>query len=117
MKLIVCGGRNYRLTRRNIVMLNWFHDNYGISELVSGGCEGADQDAEVWAESQVLPIPIRQFIPDWVARGKAAGPLRNQEMADYVGKDGLCIAFPGGKGTEDMIRRAIKIGMSLVVIR
>ena len=115
MKAILCGGRGLRLRIRDKDLLAHFNTYFKFTELVSGGCAGVDLDAEAWAYSML--IPIRQFIPDWVAKGKSAGPLRNQEMADYVGPDGLCIAFPGGKGTEDMIRRATKMGMSLVVIR
>lgn len=103
MKTIICGGRDYHLKARDIGILNDFHFCYNITEVVSGGCAGVDIAGEMWAKDKC--IPIKQFIPDWVAKGKSAGPLRNQEMADYAD---ACIAFPGGKGTADMVRRAIK---------
>ena len=37
--------------------------------------------------------------------GKAAGPIRNQQMLDE-GKPDVVIAFPGASGTADMINRA-----------
>lgn len=40
----------------------------------------------------------------------AAGPIRNQHMLD-IGKPDVVLAFPGGRGTEDMIRRAEKAGV------
>ena len=44
--------------------------------------------------------------------GKRAGPLRNQRMLDE-GKPDLVVAFPGGGGTKDMVRRAVKAGVSV----
>jgi hypothetical protein len=43
-------------------------------------------------------------------QGKAAGPIRNQRMIDE-GKPDLVIAFPGGRGTADMVSRAKKAGI------
>src|SRR5690606_30354012 len=63
-----------------------------------------------------LPILARElgwhvvaYPADWRRHGRAAGPIRNQEMAD-AGAD-LCIAFPGGRGTADMVRRARAAGI------
>ena len=44
---------------------------------------------------------------DWKKYGKKAGPLRNQQMLEE-GKPDLVVAFPGGNGTADMVRRAKK---------
>lgn len=46
---------------------------------------------------------------DWSTHGKAAGPIRNQQMADA--RADLCLAFPGGKGISDMVRRAERAGI------
>jgi hypothetical protein len=45
-------------------------------------------------------------------RGKGAGPRRNEEMVRN-GAD-LCVAFPGGKGTADMVGRAMRAGRRVV---
>ena len=42
---------------------------------------------------------------DWEKHGKAAGAIRNQQMLDDYHPDAV-IAFPGGRGTADMIKRA-----------
>ena len=49
------------------------------------------------------------YVPqgEWDELGKKAGPLRNQRMLDE-GKPNLVVAFPGGGGTKDMVRRAVK---------
>ena len=49
---------------------------------------------------------------EWDELGKKAGPLRNQRMLEE-GKPELVVAFPGGGGTKDMVRRAVKAGVSV----
>jgi hypothetical protein len=39
--------------------------------------------------------------------------MRNQAMLDY-GKPDLVVAFPGGKGTADMVRRARVAGVKVL---
>jgi hypothetical protein len=43
-------------------------------------------------------------------RAEKSGPLRNQRMLDE-GKPDLVVAFPGGGGTKDMVRRAVQAGV------
>lgn len=80
----------------------------GITELVSGGARGVDQYAETWATSK--NIPIKQFKPDWKSYGRAAGPVRNREMAKYA--DAVML-FPGGKGTASMLEIAVKENLTI----
>lgn len=112
MRVIICGGRDYRLTEADKEKLTSFHRVYNFTKILSGGCVGADFGGEAWAKSQ--GIPVEQYIPDWVAHGNKAGPLRNQEMANNAD---ACIAFPGGKGTLDMIRRAEKKGLKMFLFK
>jgi hypothetical protein len=55
-------------------------------------------------------IPVEHFPADWQALGYAAGPMRNNRMADYAREvpDGACIAVPAAdsRGTWDMVRKA-----------
>lgn len=101
MKAIIAGGRDYGATDATWRFLDDIHRHLHIREVVSGGARGADAAGERWAEMR--GIPIRRFPADWDASGRAAGPLRNEAMAEYA--DAL-IAFPGGRGTADMVRRA-----------
>ena len=112
MKIIICGGREFRLFTEHTLILTRLHQLFRFTEIVSGRCAGADKDAEDWAKENHLPI--KQFIPAWVAEGKKAGPLRNEEMANYAD---ACIAFPGGKGTADMIDRALAHGLLTIVMK
>lgn len=112
MKLVICGGRHYRLNDEDFELLDKLHAEHKITEVVSGACAGADKDGEAWAERN--GIPVKQFMPAWDDQGSAAGPIRNQAMADYAD---ACIAFPGGRGTQDMLNKARAKGMRLIIER
>ena len=108
-RIIVCGGRGYTDRQRIREVLDEYMPPAPFDEptIVHGAARGADLTAAdvalregFWVEAH----PAR-----WKRDGKAAGPLRNEEMA-RLGAD-LCIAFPGGAGTEDMIRRCINHGI------
>jgi len=105
MKTIIAGGRDYRLTKADLLWL----DTQGITEVVCGGCSGADADGAAWAKRN--GIPVADFYANWSAHGKAAGPVRNAEMARYAER---CILFPGGRGTASMRREAVKAGIPVV---
>jgi predicted Rossmann-fold nucleotide-binding protein len=83
----------------------------GISRIVTGGATGADHFAEEWAK--LARVSRSVYLADWNQHGKGAGPIRNQEMLDK-GQPTLVIAFPGGKGTADMIARARAAGIEVM---
>lgn len=100
MRILVTGGRDYK----NRTLVHATLENYPyISLLVEGGAQGADRLAREWALHR--KVPQRTFHADWKQHGKSAGPKRNQQMLDETKPD-LVIAFPGGAGTADMVRRA-----------
>lgn len=101
MKAIIAGGRNYIGTPKDIEVLNYIHAQERIDTVISGGASGADAFGEAWAKSRF--IPVRRYPADWNRHGKAAGPIRNREMAAVAD---ILIVFPGGRGTQDMIRAA-----------
>lgn len=108
--VLVCGGRDYK---------NTFKVHKTLDELplkpflvIQGGARGADEAAKNWAEMnyvQSLTVPA-----NWPRDGKSAGVLRNIEMLDW--KPDLVIAFPGGKGTEHMVKVAKKAGIEIMEI-
>ncbi len=112
MRTIICGGRNYILTPEDYGRLETLRDKIPISEVVSGGAKGADICGREWAEG--LGIPVREFFAQWKIYGRSAGPIRNTVMARYAQ---ACIAFPGGKGTEDMVRKAKAAGLLILDLR
>ena len=77
--------------------------------IVSGAARGADQTGELYARKYGLPV--YRFPADWDAHGKAAGPIRNKQMADFSmseGNIGVLVAFWDGesRGTKSMINLA-----------
>ena len=72
-----------------------------IDEIVSGGCAGADEYGESFAE--IYGFPVKIFNPNWKAHGKAAGPIRNKLMAEYG--DMLVLFWDGkSKGSGNMLK-------------
>lgn len=109
MKLLVCGGRDYEDSDRVNHCLTKIHEKYGITEIVEGGAEGADSLCAKWARYR--GIKVTTFKADWRQYGKAAGPIRNREMAEY--QPDYCCAFPGGSGTLNMIRTCDEHGIKV----
>lgn len=101
MKFIIAGGRKYMFTSSDLKMLNTTHSKYNITQVVSGGATGADRCGETWAG--VRNIYVKKFPADWNKHGRAAGPIRNKQMAEYAN---AVILFPGGKGTDNMKKLA-----------
>lgn len=108
MKLIIAGGRDYGWTDRDARELSKELVALHITEVVSGGARGADAMGERAAE--IAGVPVVKFHPQWKKHGKAAGPLRNREMANYA--DALMI-FPGGRGTDSMLHEAEMAGITI----
>lgn len=108
MKTVIAGGRDYSFTDLEPQLL----DQLPITEVVSGGANGADKEGEKWAESR--DIPVKVFPADWRAYGRSAGPMRNKQMAQYAD---LVVLFPGGKGTASMHSEAVRAGCQIVDFR
>lgn len=113
MKVLVCGGRDFNDYKLLNKTLNRVHKHLKISLLIEGGAKGADSLAATWAKEN--NIPIKTFKADWNKFKKSAGPIRNQQMING-GLPELVVAFGGGSGTADMIRRAKKANIVVMEI-
>jgi hypothetical protein len=102
MRTIIAGSRNiedYQELRRAIKHLTW-----PITEVVSGhATSGVDLLGERWAKRNDIPLTL--FPANWERYGKAAGSIRNRQMAEY---SQALLALWDGKspGTKDMIKQA-----------
>lgn len=111
MKIIIAGGRDYlpneeeKETVKNILKENQ------VTGIVSGCATGVD----TWAIDlgSELELSIDLFPADWKQHGRSAGPIRNGLMAQYAD---MLIAFPGGRGTDNMIKQATEKGLKVVFI-
>lgn len=113
MKVIVCGGRDYSDAHRLYAVLNEIHANRTITVLAHGCAPGADTLADQWAKAN--GVTIDPYPADWSKHGKAAGPIRNSKMLASVCPD-LVIAFPGNRGTADMVGKAKSAGVPIHIV-
>jgi hypothetical protein len=128
--VLVCGGRDFDDREWLFRILDAMHRVAPFKCLIEGGQVsldpaedglewtrrrkwGADYFAKQWAGSRAVRVVT--FKADWRQFGKKAGPIRNQQMLDE-GKPGLVVAFPGGWGTADMLRRAKKAGVDWMAL-
>lgn len=139
MRVLVCGGRDYQDRDRVFSELNKLcgdiSDEHPLGtiplHIIHGGCPtGTDLFADEYAV--VHWCGLSTYEPDWnnishpdaVVRRRLdgslydakAGPRRNQRMIDD-GKPDLVVAFPGGRGTADMVRRARAANIAVLEIR
>lgn len=112
MRVLVCGGRNYRDMKSVFASLDGLDPVPSL--IVHGGATGADSCAGEWARKR--GVVCRVYHADWHKHGRAAGPIRNQKMLD-CGKPEMVMAFPGGVGTADMVRRAKAAGVKVTEIK
>jgi hypothetical protein len=130
MRVLVCGGRDYgeiphgcpfdqigprsQKANREAFLIRETLDHLvsenKVAAIISGGARGADRHAAVYARRRGIEAVI--FRAEWKTHGTKAGPIRNQRMIDE-GKPDLVVAFPGGKGTADMVRRAKAAGITV----
>ena len=109
MKVIVCGGRDFSDRAFVFGALDSIDAACRIDLVIHGAASGADSLAEEWAWNRGVgswPCPV-----DWATHGRAAGPIRNRHMLT-IGAE-LLVAFPGGKGTADMIKQAKSKGVQV----
>jgi hypothetical protein len=112
--VLVCGGRDFADAELLNEELDALHQGGLIGRLVHGAAPGADTLAGEWALRN--NVPIRAYPADWKTHGPKAGPIRNQYMLDAQ-LPYMVLAFPGGRGTADMVRRAKRAGILTVSVK
>lgn len=111
MRVLVCGGRDFDGADAWDRMVRVLSKLYPPPTLIiHGAARGADRLAGQWAFSN--GVDTEEYPADWKTYGRGAGPKRNQRMLDEAAPD-LVVAFPGGKGTADMVRRARAAGVAV----
>lgn len=111
MRVLVCGGRYYDNQARLYQVLDDMHSLASISVIIAGAASGADHLAANWAKDRC--VDLCEFPADWKTHGKAAGPIRNAQMLAEGRPDYVLAFFPAGRGTADMVRKAIAAGVAV----
>lgn len=108
VRVLVCGGRNYDDRELVRIVLDRIHKETPITAIIHGAAPGADTLAGWWAT--VNEVSNQDYPADWKKHGKAAGPIRNLQMLTE-GRPDMVLAFPGGRGTANMVDQAILAGV------
>ncbi len=126
LRVLVTGGRHYAHREKvfnaladlleideehwmGTVTLTVIHGHCLVLGKLSGADRWADEFATVyWCHCLSFPLDPKD--------GSFAGFKRNQKMLDE-GKPELVLAFPGGTGTADMVKRAKNAGIEVREIR
>jgi hypothetical protein len=110
VKTIVAGSRD--IVDIKPIRIAFKRCSWEITEVVSGTARGVDRMGEQVAEE--LGIPVKRFPADWDKFKKAAGHIRNAEMAKYA--DALIAIWDGeSPGTANMIAQMRKLGKRVFV--
>jgi len=112
MRLLVCGGRDFNDELIAYKVLDDLRES--ITVIAHGGATGADSLANLWAIKNKIPCKV--YKADWNKYGKCAGILRNIEMLDKF-KPTHLLAFPGNRGTADMVERATKANVKILELK
>lgn len=112
MKVIIAGSRH--LDNASVVAAAIMHSGFDITQVVSGGASGVDASGEALADLHSMDLKV--FPADWKRHGKAAGPIRNKQMAAYA--DALIAVWDGqSRGTKNMIDEMKKLNKPVFVYR
>jgi hypothetical protein len=112
IRVACTGGRHYSDVDKVFKILDKMLFVRKDFEIVVGDATGADALVRKWCKFRNVPVEI--FYADWTNYGAAAGPIRNKEML----KSGIdfLVAFPGGKGTKNMVSICKKAGVCVLEV-
>lgn len=109
-RAIVCGSRNG--FQRKVELERALREalaRWQFEHVIVGSVNGVDQLALVWAVRRA-ELTCTIVAAKWKAHGLSAGPRRNTQML-VMFEPHVVLAFPGGDGTADMVRQAVKHGV------
>lgn len=116
MRILVCGSRECDDALSDLVW-NYLSDFIPTGEpctIIHGAAPGVDTQAMIFADM----LPNCKHLPfeaEWHKHGRAAGPIRNKRMLED-GKPDVVIAFPGGRGTANMVKQARAHGVKVIEV-
>lgn len=111
MRVLVCGGRAFNDKRFLFYALDVVRRDRGLTTVICGAQRQWSEKDRMWIGADWLAIewaldrqvPFIGHPAEWKVLGRAAGPNRNARMPVWW-DPGLGVAFPGGSGTEGMVK-------------
>jgi len=113
VRMLVCGGRDWVSSVARVNLVQQVLSALPVPDILIVGGDDTDRQNSVdgtaflWALNRGIPIAVVK--PHWDRWKRAAGPMRNAAMLKLCPT--LVVAFPGGRGTEDMVRKANAAGV------
>ncbi len=110
MNLIIAGSRGLEVSPEAV---GFFIEKLGLkpTKIFSGVSGYVDLAGAAWAH--LNGIEIREFPADWNQHGRAAGPIRNAEMAE-ADSDALLLLWDGkSAGSKNMKLQMTKRGKAV----
>ena len=109
IKVLICGDRNWTDAR---TVRDFVKSLPTGAIIIHGAAKGTDSIAG--EEGNKHGYEVRAYPADWERYGRAAGPIRNQQMLDLE-RPQLVVAFhdnlDSSRGTKDMVQRAKCLGI------
>jgi hypothetical protein len=121
--VLVTGDRNWtnyeRIARELDAVM---HERNAAVLIIHGAATGADSLARQWSDRNYHYYDgyqdSKEYPANWRKYGRAAGPIRNQQMLEE-GKPDFVLAFhnniANSKGTKDMVARARKANIPVKI--
>ena len=103
----IAGGKDVRDANAVFARLDQTKAKYDDMVLAHGGGPGVERIAAQWAERNGVHQVVCK--PDWNRHGRAAPFRRNDELLNLLPK-GL-LAFPGSGITDNLVDKAVKLGI------
>ena len=120
--LVVTGGRDFRPWVGCDAQVRSVLHHVGPVAMFEGEATGADRYAA--GAARALNIPVHTVPALWSHEGRKAGPVRNARMLQWAVLLGAelrlpvrLLAFPGGVGTANMVKRARARGLDVIDFR
>jgi hypothetical protein len=113
VKILFTGGRDFTnkaAVERLFNALFDCADEPFFPKVIVGDARGLDNIVREISNERGYEVEV--FKANWEAEGRVAGFNRNQRMVDT--KPDLCIASPGGRGTQDCVDRCHKAGIPVL---
>jgi hypothetical protein len=118
LRLVVTGGRDFFNRAKVYEVLDKIHNDHGVTVLIEGEARGADTLAREWAEDR--GIRVEPYPANWSEKGRAAGPIRNQQMITEGKPDAAAVFYDRpraeSRGTADMHRRLVKADVTILEV-
>ena len=109
MKIIISGDRNATFDDHGLIIKEFINSLEDDCIIIHGDCRGVDKIAGFY--SKVRGLEVQTKAAEWKKHGKAAGPIRNQEMLNE--KPDLVVLFHpdiekslGTRNMRDIARKA-----------